>query len=238
MEKLSLPATAIAGVVACLLQVPTAYSCVTPGSQCDQQNPLGEKQAGQNRRQRPQVSELDKTYQLVLKAFEEAYAAWRQRPDDPAALDTRLAGVRNQVAALREESAEEARASRPATAPESANQAAVKAPAGPVQPSQQPSPEEEVRKRTEATLGRFLSGPIEEAPESERLEGVPHFWIIRSCNLAEEELDKIGILLKSDVINPDAVESSLKQLRAILLGTSSPPPSTPPVTPKGPKEAR
>ena len=178
--------------------------------------------------------DLDDLYHLVLATHERSEAVWRQQPGNSAALKPYLTELRKQVTALCAFPVTGKATAKPSPSRRSpATEAAVQVPSGPVRPSQAPSPEDEVQKRKEATLGKFLSGgPIDDSLESRSLEGVPSSWIDRTCSLAEEELAKIDRFLRVEPPDHDAVKNLLEQLRTILYRLNSPPPSTPPVTPK------
>jgi hypothetical protein len=151
-------------------------------------------------------------------------------------LRSNLAELRNEITALRELSKKVKQEAKPAPfAKGVAKESTAPAPAGPIQPSQSPSSEEEVQARRKATEDRFLSVPVGHTPETRTLVGVPKLWIERSCAQALEELDKIDSLLRAEPLDRDAVQMSLQELRATISNLGSPPSTAPPVKPRTPK---
>lgn len=234
MRKYSAPFAGVAGLLcACFLLVPSSLPCTNGEARCSQQRAISESKVERTGNAEMHASELDEIYFRTLVILEESEAAWRKRPGDPVALRSHLKEVRVQLVALRDYSDKEQGKSGTSQLPTKSGAATkIPAPSGPVQPSQEPSTEEEVKRRAKATHGKFLTGPIEDS-EKPTLAGVPPSWIIDSCGLALERLDKLEASLRETAIDRDAVANSLVQLRRIILGMSSPPPPTPPVTPKG-----
>jgi hypothetical protein len=174
----------------------------------------------------------DERYRDLLTTFERFKAVWEQQPGNAKALQQYLVALREHVAAVRQPQKEqEATTPRPSrTAP--TGEAVVKAPAGPVQPSREPSSEENVRKSEEATKKFLPAGPLEERPlVSKTLVGIPEGWIDRQGALAEEELARIERTLHTAPPDREAMNSALGRLQTILYQLDKPPPSTLPVTP-------
>ncbi len=188
--------------------------------------------------QKEHSMELDDLYHMLLTTFERFKAVWKQQSGNRAALQRYSAELREHVTALREFQRKGEPTTKPSNLVRSPTpEATAEAPLGPVQPSREPSPEDEVQKRREATLKKFLSGgPLSNSLESKTLTGVPDSWIDKSCDLAEQELNGIDRLLVIDPTDYNAVTDSLAKLQMILYRLDNPPPSTPPVTPKGDKE--
>jgi hypothetical protein len=176
--------------------------------------------------------ERDQLYHDLLRAFERLKAVWKQQPGNILALQRSLGELQSQITELRQSLHNTGPVvTRPPAGKAPAAESEVKAPAGPVQPSKKPSSDENIKKRMEATLKRFLSaGPLDEnALEARTLVGVPETWIVKHCDFLEEELTRMARLLEADSPDSNAIQNSLAQLQEILYrmgkprGTSGPP---------------
>jgi hypothetical protein len=175
----------------------------------------------------------DERYRDLLTAFERFKAVWEQQPGNVKALQQYLVALREHVAAVRQPQKEQEATTPPPSRTAPTGEASVQAPGGPAQPSREPSSEENVRKREEATKKFLPAGPPEERPlASKTLVGVPEGWIDRQGALAEEELARIERALHTAPPDREAMNSALGRLQTILYQLDKPPPSTFPVTPK------
>lgn len=176
----------------------------------------------------------DEEYRALLRNFERLKAVWKQQPENFKALERYVGVLRNHVIELRGSlKALEPETQAPPTRELPTSKATTKVPSGPVRPSSKPSTEENVKKRKEATLKKFLSPGFFDKHSfvARSLIGVSESWITRSCNKAEHELEKIDGMLRTPSVNRDAVSQSLERLQKILYRLETPPPSTRPVVP-------
>lgn len=168
----------------------------------------------------------DELYRETLTSLERLEAVWKQQPGNSAALVRSVADLRERLGELRALAGEdEPEPSREGTASEGT----AASPSGPVGPSAEPTPEDEARRREEATLGRFRSaGPPLGRPQT--LAGVADARIADSCDRADARLDELDRLLEGAATDRGAFSAALAELGDLLAGMSEPPPEKPPET--------
>lgn len=171
--------------------------------------------------------ERDQLYHYLLRAFERLKAVWKQQPGNVLALQRNLGELQSHIAELRriiQNTGPGPVITRPPAGKAPAAESVVGEPGGPVQPSKEPSSDENIKKRMEATLKRFLSaGPLDENElEASTLVGVPATWIVKHCAFLGEELTRMARLLEADSPDSNAIQKSLAQLQEILYRMGKP----------------
>ena len=158
------------------------------------------------------VAELDRRYAQALAALERLSVTWRQQPENLAALRTTAGGLKASLTTLHETATGRVPAQKA-----TAQQAASGAARGPVEPSREPSTEEEMalrRKATEQWMSRDVPDKGEPPPT---LAGVPVDRITSSCTEAERAVSDLLSLLGSEA-EAETIEARLARIGELLDG--------------------